>query len=153
MNTTIYEVLGAFLITILALAGKFVENSSLFFAARNAASGERNLTALYYECCNFHLHLSLGMLGLAWSRDWDSQMCIPLVVLIVIGFVMKGVFADSRPSTLNFLNGDAFRGLYFPNCLAIVCVIWVIAGKPILSLLPENVNAPTQVIDTSKNVK
>ena len=137
MSTTAYEVWGAVLITVLALAGKFVENSCHFHAARTAVSGERNLSAVYYECYNFHLHLSLGMLGLAWSQDWNSQVCIPLMVLIVLGMAIKGVFADPRPATLSFFNGDAFRGLYLPNCLAIMCVLWVIFGKQLLSPLPE----------------
>lgn len=132
MTTTGYEVLGAGIITFAALIGKVIENSSHFHAARQKPAGKGSTVTLYYECCNFHLHLSLGMLGLAWSQHWDASLCCPLIIMIMLGVTTKGVIASSTPGTLSFSDFDAFLGLWLPNGLALVCVAWALVGKQIL---------------------
>src|SRR4051812_20303815 len=98
MTTTGYEVTGALIITSIALAGKVIEHSDLFHAAHSSA--HKNMVAIYYECANWHLHLSLGMLGLAWSQHWDASYCGPLFPLIIVGAILKGIIANPKVATL-----------------------------------------------------
>lgn len=137
MTTTGFEVVGASVITVIAVLGKWIENCAHLFAARMAPQRSHGTVALHYECWNFHLHLSLGMLGLAWSQHWDATTCCPLIGFIVAGVVAKGIFADPRPGTLSFFDGNAFLGLYLPNTLALICVAWVLGGRNYLSVENE----------------
>jgi len=75
-----------------------------------------------------HLHLSLGMLGLAWSQNWDACRCFPLSILILFGIVCKGAIAKPKPESLHFRDRNALWGLYIPNTLALLCVAWALFG-------------------------
>jgi hypothetical protein len=141
MTTTSFEVLGAAVITSIAIIGKIVENSG-HFHTNHRTGGSR--VVLYYDSLNFHLHLSLGMLGLAWSQHWDTDYCAPIFILILLGITTKGVLAKPKPVTLSFLDRTAFCGLYLPNILAFICVGWVLLGKGLICLdvqtTPSGVN-------------
>jgi hypothetical protein len=131
MTTTTYEVIGAGLIASVALIGKIGEASSHIHASNALPPEQRNTVALYYECLNIHLHLSLGMLGLAWSQDWNPSRCFPLIPLIFLGVISKGTIARPRPNSLKFFDFDAFWGLYLPNILATMCVAWALCGNQV----------------------
>jgi hypothetical protein len=135
MTTTGFEVVGVGIITVAAIMGKVIESGHTFHSARTRG-GQRDLISAYYECANFHLHLSLGMLGLAWSRHWDAAVCCPLLILIMAGVGAKGVLAGPKPDTLRFSDSNAFVGLYLPNILAFVCVGFALIG-PFLRPLDE----------------
>src|ERR1041385_9178313 len=142
MTTTGYEVLGASFITGIAVLGKLLENGAHFHAAR--AKAKNNNVGLYYECCNFHLHLSLGMLGLAWSQHWDTAFVCPFFGMILLGVTTKGVIAHPKPGTLNFWDRNAFLGLYFPNILGLICVAWALFGREIVSSASKALDHQTQ---------
>ena len=129
MTTTGYEVTGAIIISVVALAGKVIEHAHLFHAVHSGA--HKSIVPVYYECANWHLHLSLGMLGLAWSQHWDAAYCGPLFPLIIIGALLKGIIASPKVATLRFTDPTAFLGLYLPNILAFVCVAWALFGRDI----------------------
>ena len=125
MSTPNHEVEGVVLITAIALIGKLIEAARPLIYASDRSIESTSFTEVAYECFNFHLHLSLGMLGLLWTQNAGPESCIILILMVLAGVLAKGLFSKHKPDRLSMSDHDALRGLYIPNAFAFACVIFV----------------------------
>lgn len=110
------NILGVFIIASFAIFGKMLEDR-----IRIRSSGTVREMYTYF---NFHLSLSLGMLGLFWASKVRAQTILILIFIIIAGIVSKAVFSGNSPERLSPLDWDAFWGLCVPNSFGIASVVF-----------------------------
>jgi hypothetical protein len=143
-----YEIAGALIITAIALGARFIEEMRRVKWLKNA-QGTLVLEGceVFYVCCNVHLHLSLGMLGLLWSRHSEFLFVVPMFLFIIAGAITKGFVSAEKPEQCAWSDKVARLGMYIPNAFGLASVIYVIALALILA--PPNSNP---VIESTKSI-
>lgn len=121
------ELTGIGIITVLAILGRLLEDCrKIGLAPRSAGKRLTNIQGMY-ECFNFHLTLSLAMLGFVWSTSGDSFVAAVVFILILFGIASKGVFSQHKPDRLSLKDLDARYGFFIPNACALAAMFFVLA--------------------------
>lgn len=140
------EFAGIAIITVLAILGRLLEDCrKIGLSPKGSRKRLTNIGGLY-ECFNFHLNLSLGMLGLLWTTSGESSAIITVFIFILLGVASKGVFSQHKPDRLSLKDLDARYGFFVPNACALACVC-VVAGMILSGEKPPSTSPP----DRSRN--
>ncbi|MGC3991624.1 MAG: hypothetical protein QM796_18435 [Chthoniobacteraceae bacterium] len=108
------------ILTFLAVIAKMVEESKRI---RPVVGGRVTVESMY-DCLNFHLHLTLGMLGLVAVRTPDFTNTFVIVGIVFAGAVSKGAFSNHRPERFDLRDTDMLCGLLIPNALAFLAIVF-----------------------------
>lgn len=120
------ELTGIGIITVLAVLGRLLEDCRKIGLAPRGTGKRLNDVQGMYECFNFHLTLSLAMLGFVWSTSGDSFVSAVVFILILFGIASKGVFSEHRPDRLSLKDLDARYGFFIPNACAMAAMLFVL---------------------------
>jgi hypothetical protein len=108
------------ILTLLSVIAKIAEESKRI---RAETGGFVSIVGLY-ECFNFHLHLSLGMLGFVAATGGDVLNAIIVVGIVFAGAVSKGALSNHHPERFHYRDWDMMWGLIVPNTLAICAIVF-----------------------------
>jgi hypothetical protein len=106
------------ILTLLSIIAKIAEESKHIRAEAGAFVSVAGL----YQCFNFHLHLSLGMLGFVAATSSDVLNAIIVVGIVFAGAVSKGAMSNHEPERFHYRDWDMMWGLIVPNTLAICAI-------------------------------
>ncbi len=114
----------ALVMLCMSLCGKFIENARKMKDPRVPEHGKYVNIKILYECLNFHLHLSLGMIGLCWGSRVDPEYTIGLFALCLAGVAFKAAGSSHSPERLSFKDRDMLLGVWLPNAAGLASFVF-----------------------------
>lgn len=116
---------GILFITLATILGSILENSRRFSLEGNSLTNSQDVKILY-EVFNFHLPLCLGIIGLAWDRQFPNYVIAVLVILLMFGIATKAAFSKHQPDRMSYKDRDFLMGVILPNACGFSSVLVIL---------------------------